>query len=149
MGKFFVFFLFWTSCLIQVETVTKFRIGGQLICDYNKDFRYSIYLYDRDLIIGRTRNEHVRGSVNFSMLGRDINRGESNYYHPYMKISHSCNLNNRGQRCKYPMGVFYSSQSEVISMNYVINITNAGISGGVLGAPPLYESSANQLTFPS
>ncbi|CAO4383857.1 unnamed protein product [Caenorhabditis nigoni] len=128
-----------------MEPLPKFRIGGQLICDYNKDFKYSIFLYDRDVLIGRTRDEHVRGSVNFSMLGPDINNGESNYYHPYLKITHFCNLDNTRQRCKYPMGVFYSAQSEVISMNYVINITNVGLRG-ILGDPPLCESSANQLT---
>ncbi|CAO4383846.1 unnamed protein product [Caenorhabditis nigoni] len=46
-----------------------------------------------------------------------------------MKILHSCNLDNAVQRLKYPMGDIFIPQGEVISLNYVINITDAGTEG--------------------
>ncbi|CAO4383855.1 unnamed protein product [Caenorhabditis nigoni] len=129
MGKFFVFLLFWTSCLTQ-ETWHKFRIGGQLICDYDKNFIYSVELHDGLARIGKPDTDHNRGSVNFSVFGIDTNWGTSNlHYEPYMKILHSCNLDNVVQRLKYPMGDIFIPQGEVISLNYVINITDAGTEG--------------------
>ncbi|CAO4383858.1 unnamed protein product [Caenorhabditis nigoni] len=123
MGKFFVFFLFWTSCLIQVETLLKFRISGQVICDYYENPNFHMKLKDRDIRIGLAE---YHGSGYFSIFGEDTNMGKGNHYNPYMQIVHACNLYNTIMLFKYPMGDMFIPQGEVKTLNYVINITHAG-----------------------
>ncbi|CAO4383864.1 unnamed protein product [Caenorhabditis nigoni] len=79
MGKFFVFFLFWTACLFQVETLTKFRISGTVTCAYNKNFRYEVVPWEWDTFfsnaIGGMNTGDGRGSGNFRVEGQEDNDG--------------------------------------------------------------------------
>ncbi|CAO4383863.1 unnamed protein product [Caenorhabditis nigoni] len=128
MGKFVVFFLFWTSCLIQVETLTKFRVGGTLTCDYNKKFEYLVTLFEDDILydepMGIRSTGHGRGSSSFSVQGRDTDDGWvilwvvlDNTFEVYLKIAHNCN--------KYDN----LWQTEVYNRSYNINVTDAGVKG--------------------
>ncbi|CAP23306.1 Protein CBG02186 [Caenorhabditis briggsae] len=132
MGKFFVFFLFWTSCLIQVETLTKFRIGGTVTCDYNKNYDYHVTLYEWDVLqdnqIGLVSSGIGRGSGGFHIEGEDTHDGLGNYYFDlYVEIVHSCNSYvNLKQKYNYFLGYFLIKHGEEYVMSYNINITNAG-----------------------
>ncbi|PIC16515.1 hypothetical protein B9Z55_023094 [Caenorhabditis nigoni] len=132
MGKFFVFFLFWTSCLIHVETLTNFRIGGELACAYNKDFQYEVTLFEWDWIdddkIGFVSSGRGHGSGGFHIEGKDTHDGPgNNYFDMYLQIVHTCNsYENFRQKYNAFIGHFPIKHGEEYIKNYNINITNAG-----------------------
>ncbi|PIC16521.1 hypothetical protein B9Z55_023099 [Caenorhabditis nigoni] len=166
MLKFFVFFLFCTSCLIQVETLTKFRVGGTLTCDYNKKFEYLVTLFEDDILydepMGIGSTGHGRGSSSFNVQGQDTDDGWvilwvllDNTFEVYLKIAHNCNkYDNLWQTYIYYMGDFPIKDGEVYNRSYNINVTDAGVKGRTKreliesGEFPEFHNKDSDLAFP-
>ncbi|PIC16525.1 hypothetical protein B9Z55_023103 [Caenorhabditis nigoni] len=133
MGRFlFSLILALASTVIHVESLTKFHIGGQLICALDKKFIYVITLFEWDtlfddnispLTTGRghwTGNFHFEGQDNWDGLW-------DNFFELYMGITHNCNKGGvlPYRTYRFHMGDFLINDGEY-TRSYSINITNAG-----------------------
>ncbi|CAO4382267.1 unnamed protein product [Caenorhabditis nigoni] len=128
-----LFLIFSISTVIQC--LTRFHIDGQLTCDYNKNFKYQITLFEDDWgddeKIGSLIALSGRGMTNFHLEGQETDDGKwDNYFELYLRIIHNCSpWNNLPHRTfYYDMGSFRIINGEYTGF-YSINITDTGDEG--------------------
>ncbi|CAO4375297.1 unnamed protein product [Caenorhabditis nigoni] len=137
MCRFFIFLLFLVS---SVEPTTKFHIGGELYCAYDKEFRYQVILFEWDpwdandaLDTTYVRKAYKLGK--YTVEGEDSSDGlwlfDDGNFELLLRIIHTCSPHEGHPHRTYDvyLGSYANIDGRTYTYTYTVNITNMGASG--------------------